>query len=180
MDRFRRWHKQSPMRKEHSGSRSRGNGSRKSPLMPFIWAYRAGGAIAVQAITITLNEAIPPIRITLAEPSRRTVTIVGADGRPLAGVRLSPVLYEFRDKSLFQTPDDRLERLTIASGADGVATLPYFPLTFDLLTVRVTAPGIAAHNLPLPSWRPRSDHPETRAAGAPGRFRLQRFRRAGE
>ena len=41
--------------------------------MPFIWAYREGGAIAVQAIAITLNEAITPIRMSLAEPSRRTL-----------------------------------------------------------------------------------------------------------
>jgi hypothetical protein len=119
--------------------------------MPFIWAYRDGGAIAVKPIAITPNEPIPPIRITLTEPSPRALTIVGPDDRPLAGVRVSPVLYEFRDKSLFQTPDDRLDRLTIATGALGVATLPYFPLTFDLLTVRVNAPGISAHNLPLPA-----------------------------
>ena len=93
---------------------------------------------------------MPPVRLTLAEPLPRTVTILGPDDRPLAGVRLAPVLYAFDGRAVFQTPDDRLERLTIASGADGVATLPYFPATIDPLTVRVTAPGIAPHHLGLP------------------------------
>ena len=52
-------------------------------------------------------------------------------------------------RRLFQTPDDRLERLTISSAGDGVATLPYFPSGIDPVTLRVTAPGIAPHDLPL-------------------------------
>ena len=40
--------------------------------------------------------------------------------------------------------------LTVVTGTDGVATLPYLPATVDPLTVRVTAPGIVPHTLPLP------------------------------
>ena len=54
---------------------------------------------------------------------------------------LRPSSMQFDGRSMFQTPDDRLERLTITSGADGVATFPYFPTTIDPLTVRVTAPA---------------------------------------
>ena len=111
---------------------------------------------------------MPPVRLTLAEPLQRTVTILGPDDRPLAGVRLVPVLYAFDGRAMFHTPDDRLERLTIASGADGVATLPYFPATIDPLTVRVTAPGIAPHHLALPD-RPGRDR-ITLKLGRPARL----------
>ena len=60
---------------------------------------------------------------------------------------LRPYIYAFDDRGLFQTPDDRLERLTVVSGADGVATLPYFPTTIDPLTVSSDRPG---HRPPSP------------------------------
>ena len=62
---------------------------------------------------------------------------------------LCPFSARFDRARLFQTPDDRLERLTISSAGDGVATLPYFPSGIDPVTLRVTAPGIAPHDLPL-------------------------------
>ena len=48
------------------------------------------------------------------------------------------------------------EQMTVVSGADGVALLPYLPATIDPSTLRVTAPGMAAHDLPLP-YRPGSE-----------------------
>jgi hypothetical protein len=84
----------------------------------FIWAYRPGRTVAVQEANLTGNGAMAPVRLTLADPSPRTLTILGPDDRPLPGVRLAPVLHAFEGNALFQTPDDRLERLTIASGAD--------------------------------------------------------------
>ncbi len=57
---------------------------------------------------------------------------------------------------LYLIPDDWLERLTVATGPDGVATLPYLPATVDPLRLRVTAPGIVPHDFPLPD-RPGSD-----------------------
>ena len=77
---------------------------------------------------ITTHGAVPPVRMTLAEPSRRTVTILGPDGRPVPGVRVAPVLCAFDRRGLFQTPDDRLERLTISSAGDGVANASLFPV----------------------------------------------------
>ncbi len=115
----------------------------------FIFAYQPGRSVTVQMVNLTDDDAPAPVRLTLAEPLRRTLTILGPDDRPLAGVRLAPVLCEFDQAQLFQTPDDRLERLTVSSGADGVATLHYFPSGIDPVTVRVTAPGIAPHDLPL-------------------------------
>ena len=115
----------------------------------FIFAYQPGRSVAVQEFDLTGDEALAPFRMTLAEPTRRTLTILGPDDRPVAGVRVVPVLCAFDRTRLFQTPDDRLERLTISSAADGVATLPYFPLGIEPVTLRVWAPGIAPHDLPL-------------------------------
>ncbi len=115
----------------------------------FIFAYQPGRSVAVQEFDLTGDEALAPFRMTLAEPTRRTLTILGPDDRPVAGVRVVPFLCAFDRTRLFQTPDDRLERLTISSGADGVATLPYFPLGIEPVTLRVWAPGIAPHDLPL-------------------------------
>jgi len=137
-------------------------------VVPFIWAYRPGRSIGVQETVLTEKGPMLPVRVTLAEPLPRTVTILGPDDRPLAGVRLAPVDYAFNGRAVFQTPDDRLERLTIASGADGVATLPYFPETIDPLTVWVTAPGIAPHHLGLPD-RPGRDR-ITLKLGRPARL----------
>jgi hypothetical protein len=115
----------------------------------FVWAYQPGRTVAVQVVDLTGEGARAPVRLILAEPLRRTMTVLGPDDRPLAGVRLAPVLYASDGRDVFQTPDDRLEPLTITSAADGVATLPYFPPGIEPLTARVTAPGIAAHNLAL-------------------------------
>jgi hypothetical protein len=115
----------------------------------FIFAYQPGRSVAVQEVDLTGDEAPAPVRMTLAEPSRRTVTILGPDDRPVAGARVVPVLCAFEFTRFFQTPDDRLERLTISSAGDGVATVPYFPSGIDPVTLRVTAPGIAPHDLPL-------------------------------
>lgn len=101
----------------------------------FIWAFHPGRTVGMQRVDLTGNAALPPIRLTLAEPFKRTLTVLDSEGRPAAGVPVVPV-----HTSLFETPDDRLEQLRITTGADGVATLVYFPVTTDPLTVRVSIP----------------------------------------
>ena len=114
-----------------------------------IWASRPGRLVATQLPELTGNAKVPPVRLTLAEPLKRTVTILDPDDRPLAGIRLVPVHYR-GDGRLCFTPDDWLEQLTVATGADGVATLSYLPARIDQVQVRVTAPGIVPHVFPLP------------------------------
>jgi hypothetical protein len=121
-----------------------------------IWAYRPGRTIAMHRAELAGNGASPSVRLTLAEPFERTATIRDPEGRPLAGVRLAPVLFALNGRAQFLTPDDWLERLTVATGPDGAATLPYLPEKVDPLRLRVTAPGIVAHEFPLPD-RPGSD-----------------------
>jgi hypothetical protein len=133
----------------------------------FIWAYRPGRTVAIQRADVAQNGEMPPVRLTLAEPLPRTVTILDHKGHPVAGVRLAPVFHGGGPAS-FRTPDDRLERMTVVTGADGVAALPYLPATIDPLTVRVTAPGIAPHHLGLPD-RPGRDR-ITLKLGQPSRL----------
>jgi hypothetical protein len=135
---------------------------------PFIWAYRPGRSLAVQEAVLTGKGALPTFRLTLAEPWKRTLTILDSEGRSVAGARLAPVTYALNDVPRFSTPDARLERLTVATGTDGVATLPYLPATIDPLTVRVTAPGIVPHQLSIPR-RPGNDR-ITLKLGRPARL----------
>ncbi|MGP0066548.1 MAG: carboxypeptidase-like regulatory domain-containing protein [Isosphaeraceae bacterium] len=133
-----------------------------------IWAYSPGHGVAIEQIDLTENGGLPPIQLTLAKPFPRTLSILGPDDRPLAGVRLAPVLSAINGRALFFTPDDWLDRFTVATGADGLATLPYLPATVDPLLLRVAAPGIVSHNLSLP-YRPGSDR-ITLKLGRPARL----------
>jgi hypothetical protein len=137
-------------------------------VTPFLWAYHPAHAVATHEVVVAGTGAIPPVRLTLARPFRRTLTILGPDDRPLAGVRLATVRYVFDERVLFGTPDDRLERLTVTTGADGVAALTSLPASIDPFTVRATAAGLAPHKLPLPS-RPGSDR-YTLKLGRPARL----------
>ncbi len=143
-----------------------------------IWAYHPGRSIAVQEADLSGNGAIDPVRLTLAKPFTRTLTILGDDDRPLAGVRLAPVFYTINDRSVYWTPDDQIERLMVVTGADGVATLPYLPAAIDPLNLRVTAPGIVPHDLPLPH-RPGSDR-FTLKLGRPARLTGSVFHDSGQ
>ena len=78
---------------------------------------------------------------------------------------------------MFVTPDDWLERLTVTTGADGVATLSYFSATIDPMDVRVIAPGIIPHIFPLPN-RPGSDR-FTLKVGRPARLAGSVYQRLG-
>lgn len=121
-----------------------------------VWAYRPGRTIAMQRAELTGNRASTPVRLTLAEPFKRSVTIHDAEGRPLAGVRVAPVLFAWDGRAQFLTPDDWLERLTVTTAPDGVAALPYIPQRADPCRLRVIAPGIVPYEFPLPD-RPGSD-----------------------
>ncbi len=132
--------------------------------LPVIWAYHPSRSVTAERVDLTADAAPPPLRLTLAEPFKRTLTVLDSDGRPLAGVRLAPV----RITPFLQTPDDWLERLTVVTAANGTAALMCLPVTLDPLVVRASAPGIAPHRLPLPR-RPGSDR-ATLKLGRPARL----------
>ena len=121
-----------------------------------IWAYTPGRTVGAQRIELAGTGVLPPVRLTLAAPFKRTLTVRDPDGRPIAGVRVAPVVSGSNGRDMFVTPNDWLERLTVTTGADGVATFSYFSATVDPMQVRVTAPGIVPHIFPLPN-RPGND-----------------------
>ena len=90
------------MSKENSDSSSRGNGYRRPCSRRLYWRHRRGGSIAVQRTVITEKGQMPPIQMTLNDPSPRNLMIVGPDDRPLAGVRLAPIHYEFDGSTCFR------------------------------------------------------------------------------
>jgi hypothetical protein len=145
---------------------------------PFIWAYQPGRSLAVQEAVLTGKGALPTFRLTLAEPWERKLTILDSEGRPVTGARLAPVSYALNDVPRFSTPDDRLERLTVATGTDGVATLPYLPSTIDPLTIRVTASSIVPHQLSIPR-RPGNDR-ITLKLGRPARLAGSVYQDSGQ
>ena len=103
--------------------------------MRVIWviqAHRPGRMVAAEVVDLTGNAKIPPVRLTLAEPLKRTVTIRDPDDRPLEGIRVV-LVYSRGERTECFTPDEWLERLTVATGADGVATIPYLPARIDLM-----------------------------------------------
>ena len=91
------------------------------------------------------------IHLTLDQPAKWTITVLGPDDRPIAGLRLTPHLLRRTDRraSSPTVPDALLEPLTVTTDAKGVATLTYLPGTMVPLSIRVAGPGVAPHTLPL-------------------------------
>ena len=147
----------------------------------FVWAYHPGRTVGVQQVDLTKNGELPPVRVTLAEPSKRTLTILDSEGHPVAGARVATVMHAAITSPQFNsfvTPDDCLERMTIATGADGAAAISYLSSAFDPQSARVTAPGIAPHILALP-YQPGSDR-YTLKLGQPARVAGSVFYDSGE
>ncbi len=115
-----------------------------------VWAYRPGFAVAVRRLETLADGTTQSVPLSLGEPSKQTFSVLGTDKLPMAGVRLCPRLYSSGGASLFQTPDEWIERLTVRTDEHGIATLTYLPPGLEPLTMRVAGPGFASHNLPLP------------------------------
>ena len=52
-------------------------------------AYEPGRALAMSTVLLTGKASPPAIQLTLNEPAKWTVTVLGADDRPIEGLRLS-------------------------------------------------------------------------------------------
>ncbi len=74
----------------------------------FVWAYRSGRTVAVQGLAVPRTGTLPPLRLTLAEPLKRAISVVDPEGRPIAGARVAPVLIALGTPAVFATPDDRV------------------------------------------------------------------------
>ena len=143
--------------------RSRTDGAGKVPLeiarersaatvrSASVWAYQPGRAIAVTSVSFARERPSPiVIPLTLDQPVNYTITVVGPDDRPVAGLRLTPRLLGRTDpRRVPGVPGEWLEPLAATTDAKGVATLTYLPKIMVPLSVRVVGPGVAAHTLPL-------------------------------
>ena len=94
-----------------------------------IWAYKPGKAIARAASSLSVTVSPPVVRLTLEEPVKRTIMVVGPDEKPVAGLRVVPrSLKSGRSTLPIAIPDDFLDRLTVMTDAKGEAALAYLPL----------------------------------------------------
>ena len=117
-----------------------------------VWAYQEKCAVAMSN-TIVLGGRTPPpiVRLTLEPPSDKTITIIGADQMPVAGLRVAPIVLRKADGRLnwFTIPDEWIERLTVTTDAKGVATFAGLAANVVPLSVRVGGSPLAPHTLPL-------------------------------
>jgi len=121
-----------------------------------VWAYRPGHAIAVvsagSGVSGSFARKASPwvVPLTLQQPAKCTITVVGQDDRPIAGLRLTPHMLERTDRRTVPTvPDGWREPLTATTDEKGMATLAYLPGIMLPMLVRVAGPGVAPHTLPL-------------------------------
>ncbi len=122
-----------------------------------VWAYQPGRAIAVSsagsgASGSFARKASPwVIPLTLDQPAKCTITVLGPDDRPVAGLRLTPHMLRRTDarRAVPTLPDAWLEPLTATTDAKGLATLSYLPGNMVPVSIRVAGPGVAPHLLPL-------------------------------
>ena len=120
----------------------------------FVWAYQPGHAMATTSFSLMNGTSPPTIRLTLDQPVKWTITVVGPDDRPIAGLRLAPRKLRSSVRRptmsvLTIVPDELLEPLTVTTDAQGVATLSYLSRNMVPLSIEVTGPGVAPHTLPL-------------------------------
>jgi hypothetical protein len=116
-----------------------------------IWGYQPGRGVARAATSsLQVTSSPPVVRLTLEEPLKRTIMVVGPDDQPVKGVRLSPRSLR-RSNSNFpmQLPEELRARLAVSTDAKGEATLAYLPRGLEPLTAEVSGPGIAKHTIPL-------------------------------
>jgi len=117
-----------------------------------VWAYQPGRAIAATNVSLTAKAPPSVIHLILDQPAKWTITVLGPDDRPIAGLRLTPHSLRLTNRGQvgLTVPDGGwLEPLTVTTDAKGVAALTYLPQVMVPLSIRVAGPGVARHTLPL-------------------------------
>ena len=114
-----------------------------------VWAHQAGRAFATTNVLLTGN--LPPsvVHLTLAHPAKWTITVLGPDDQPIAGLRLTPRLFRRTTPMALTVPDGLLEQLTVTTDVKGMATLAYMPDMIEPQSIQVAGQGVASHTLPL-------------------------------
>ena len=106
-----------------------------------------------QARCLTVRESPPLTQLRLSAPAQWTITVVGPEDRPVAGLRLAPHSVRRTDRRIAPAPtvlDPALaQSLTVTTNAAGLATLSSLPESMVPLSVRVASASVTAHTLPL-------------------------------
>ena len=134
-----------------------------------VWASQAGRAIAATNVSFAQEASPITARLTLDQPAKWTISVIGADDRPIAGLRISPGSFRRTDRrnTVPEVPGEWLEPLTATTDANGVAELNYLSGVMVPLSIRVGGPGVAPHTLPLEQPQGRNS---VLKLGRPGRL----------
>ncbi len=134
-----------------------------------VWVYQAGRAIATKNVSFARTANRYVVSVTLDDLSKFTITVLGQDDRPIAGIHLTPHLLRRTGpgNSLAATiPESWHERLAVTTDARGVATLTCLPGNMKPLSIRVAGQGVAPHTLRV---EPPAGSDAVLRLGRPGR-----------
>ncbi|MGC8641542.1 MAG: carboxypeptidase-like regulatory domain-containing protein, partial [Isosphaeraceae bacterium] len=126
-------------------------------ITPVIFAYRVGSGLV--ALVTRMRKAAPAEqRMALHRAGRRTFTVRGDHGQPLAGVRLAPLTVLPIPSNYFAAilPDPLVKQLEVETGPDGQASLVCLEPSTELLDVHVSIPGLGTYALALPREQSRT------------------------
>lgn len=117
----------------------------------YVWAHQPGRSVAAALVNLGVRTSPPPVPLTLEEPAKREMTILGPDDRPMRGLRIAPYAFRSagRSRRSLTVPEEWVDRLTTTTDANGTATLTCLAPNMQLLAIRVAGPGIAPHTLPI-------------------------------
>jgi hypothetical protein len=102
-------------------------------------------------VTSLKKDQAGDFRLAFRPPKRRMFTIRGGDGKPLAGVRLSPLTLESRQEQYLAVtlPDALADRLAATTGPDGRAEIDCLEPSTPLYALRARVPGLGTHAVGL-------------------------------
>jgi len=145
------------------------NASRTAQAIGTIWGFKTGLAVGV-IDRLRDNQPGRVHRLVLPTADVRTLTIVDAEGKPVAGARVTPRMVQTentRYPGVF-FPDAWLDHLSVLTDSRGNAPLPSLTGKVDLRVVLINLPGQVRHVVPLPYAAVKQD--VTLTLGAPARF----------
>jgi hypothetical protein len=96
-------------------------------------AYQSGWAITAKSLYPS------PYRLVMRRPDPRDIRVEGPDGKPIAGARITPRVFDVFNGATAQIPESMAAPLAVITGADGRATIHYLAARDQLVAARVAA-----------------------------------------
>ncbi|HZW31241.1 MAG TPA: carboxypeptidase regulatory-like domain-containing protein [Isosphaeraceae bacterium] len=96
---------------------------RRPHFLLAVWAYGPEAGLAGQSFTPSALPSAGSVQLKLGGPAHTAVRVLGPDGKPVAGARLTPgsvrVAGGIRPSSMFPLPNALADRLAATTDADG-------------------------------------------------------------